>query len=128
MSRLSTSEQTRIDRDNGVICRFGELELVSGSRMLKELNGLKIEDDEDITAMMIIVGDDNNLSERVGGCILIDKDGTCSHYLPEHPNYDFICEATLGECLKMICDHPEAATEFFMPCISKVLGNIKEGQ
>lgn len=100
------------------LCKFEDLELVTDEKMQKALRDLQIEDDEDITAMMIIVSDSNTIEERNGGCILIDKDGSTSYYLPEREGYDQIQRASLQECLDLLSDNPEQALEFFTPKIS----------
>ncbi|EGR5926769.1 hypothetical protein C4G84_RS14050 [Vibrio parahaemolyticus O5:K30] len=113
-----SSETPTPNRIESSICKFEDLELVTDKKMQKALRDLQIEDDEDITAMMIIVSDSNTIEERNGGCILIDKDGSTSYYLPEREGYDQIQRASLKECFDLLSDNPEKALEFFTPKLS----------
>ncbi|MBD0788164.1 hypothetical protein HUO09_17555 [Vibrio sp. Y2-5] len=99
---------------------FPYLELLSGREMQRYFDGLKIEDDEDITALMI-VNTDEAVPERIGSCILIDKDGTSSYYLPECPLNDQITSASLLTCFEKITANHKDALDCFIDEISNVV-------
>ncbi len=99
---------------------FGHLEMLVGDEMLSYFHGMKIEDDEDITAL-VIVNNDDSVPELVGSCILVDKDGSTSYYLPEHPEDCSISRAPLSQCFAKISNNHKAAMEYFLEDITSAL-------
>ncbi len=99
---------------------FPHLRLLSGSDLDMALSELLINDDEDVTALMIQNVDTEQA--KFGNCILIDKNGTTNYYLPEEGGS--IEQAPLLECFKQITDNAEVAYNHFKAEINAKLDSI----
>lgn len=99
---------------------FSNLRLFTGDQMQAAMKGVHLEDEEQITAVIIQNVDTD--SDMYSNCVLIDKDGTANYYVPEEG--DTVQRATLYRCLECITDEPESALEHYLERLAAIIANF----
>lgn len=99
-----------------------KFKLSSGRELNAALIGMHIDDDEDVTALMIQNIDQDNA--KYGNCLLIDKDGSTSYYEPEEGGE--IETADLMECFACITDNVIEVSSYYLDSIVQIVSLFDE--
>ena len=99
---------------------FSYLKVLTGDQMQAAMKGVHLEDDEQITAVMIQNVDTD--SDMYSNCVLIDKDGAANYYVPEEG--DTVQQATLYQCLECVTDEPEGALEHYIERLTAIIAHF----